>query len=682
MCDDVGPRTRLGRPPTIAPTPDLAAVLNIVVDAVTVQDGNGRLVYANTVAARLLGFDTPDELLGTDLAGFGTRYTIYDEQGAPFPWDRLPGRLVLDGQDAQEALLRYREEATGAEWWAVVHAAPLTAADGSRLAVNVVRDVTDRINAERALREREARLRAVLAAQPDLMFVQAPDGTFVDFHANVEDRLFVPPPAFLGKKAADVLPPDVAAAVAPALEHTAKTGELTTVDYSLPISGEERHYEARLVRLDEDRVLSIVRDRTDRVRAEAELEERRRFEDRIAAASPAILYVFDVVLGRTVFVNQAVSQLLGYDSEAIFEIADPRFSELLHPEDQARWPEMAAEIAAAADGEIVEQTYRLRHASGEWRWVTSRATVMTRTPDGDPHLVAAAALDISAQRAAEDALRESEARYRAVVDLQTELVSRYLPDTTLTFVNDTYCRFFDRTREELIGTPFLRWLPPSERPGMLRIIESILATSAPVTYEHAVEMPDGSIRHLQWVDRAVRDADGQVVELQGVGRDVTAQRAAEDALRESEARYRAVVDSQTELVTRYLPDTTLTFVNDAYCRYFEQGREDLFGQPFIQWLPPAASAYMLDIMESIMSGSGPLTSEHDVVKPDGSIGRMQWVDHAIRNASGAVVELQGVGRDITELRRVEAALRESEARYRTWSTARPTLSAATCRTRR
>src|SRR5829696_3316925 len=127
MCDHVGLRTRLGRPPTIAPTPDLAAVLNFVVDAVTVQDGNGRLLYANAVAARLLGFDTPEELLGADPAVFGARYTIYDEQGAPFPRDRLPGRLVLDGQDAQEVLLRYREEATGAEWWAVVHAAPLTA---------------------------------------------------------------------------------------------------------------------------------------------------------------------------------------------------------------------------------------------------------------------------------------------------------------------------------------------------------------------------------------------------------------------------------------------------------------------------------------------------------------------------------------------------------------------------
>src|SRR5215216_4119329 len=509
---------------------DLSAVLDLMVDSVTVQDASGRLIYANSAAARQLGFATTDELLASDPASWGERYTVHDEHGAPFPRNQLPGRIVLAGQDAPDVLLQYHDRAIGEDRWAEAHAAPLIAADGTRLAVNVVRDVTDRVRAETALREREARLRAVLTAMPDLMFVQAPDGTYLDFHADDDSRLFVLPPAFLGKRPGDVLPPEVVASVMPALEHTARTGELTAVEYALPVAGEEQHYEARLVRLDDNRVLSIVRDLTDRVRTEAALEERRRFVDRIAAASPAILYVYDNVTGRTVYVNEAVTRLLGYGPEAIRELVDPPFTPVLHPEDQARWPEMAAELAAAADGEIVEQAYRLRHANGQWCWVDSRATVLTRTPDGGPHLVVAAALDVTAQREAEEALRESEERYRAVVEVQTELVDRYLPDTTLTFVNDAYCRFFGRTREELIGARFQEWLPSSARESAPEVISMIMASAEPVTSEHEVVRPDGSIGYVQWVDRAIRNANGEVVELQGVGRDVTELRRTEEAL--------------------------------------------------------------------------------------------------------------------------------------------------------
>jgi PAS domain S-box-containing protein len=68
---------------------------------------------------------------------------------------------------------------------------------------------------------------------------------------------------------------------------------------------------------------------------------------------------------------------------------------------------------------------------------------------------------------AQEALRASEARYRALVESQLDLISRYRPDTTLTFVNDAYCRFYGRTREELIGRSFLLWVAPEFHEGVL-----------------------------------------------------------------------------------------------------------------------------------------------------------------------------------------------------------------------
>ena len=114
------------------------------------------------------------------------------------------------------------------------------------------------------------------------------------------------------------------------------------------------------------------------------------------------------------------------------------------------------------------------------------------------------------------------------MDSQAELVCRYLPDTTLTFVNEAYCRFFGRRREELIGRKFLELIPEEDRAATLEHVSSIGKESKPVTYQRKVLMPDGSICWQEWVDHTIRLPRG-AVELQGIGRDVTDRKRAEEA---------------------------------------------------------------------------------------------------------------------------------------------------------
>src|SRR5829696_1838658 len=147
------PMLRSQRQSMTTPRPDLAAVLDLLQDSVTVQDAGGRVVYANMVAARRGGFSTPEELLKSDPAEYPGRYTLFDEHGAPFPWNRLPGRLVLAGLDAPDVLIRYHDEKTDEDHWAIVHAAPLPAEAGTRSVVNVIRDVTEQVTAEKGLEE-------------------------------------------------------------------------------------------------------------------------------------------------------------------------------------------------------------------------------------------------------------------------------------------------------------------------------------------------------------------------------------------------------------------------------------------------------------------------------------------------------------------------------------------------
>jgi PAS domain S-box-containing protein len=132
-----------------------------------------------------------------------------------------------------------------------------------------------------------------------------------------------------------------------------------------------------------------------------------------------------------------------------------------------------------------------------------------------------------------EALRKSEERYRDVVETQTELICRYLPDTTLTFVNDAYCRYFEKTREELIGAKFLELIPEHARENAFGHIESLIENPRVEYHEHEVLLNNGEIGWQQWVNHVVFDATGKVSELQGVGRDVTARRQAEESLRQA-----------------------------------------------------------------------------------------------------------------------------------------------------
>ncbi|HEY6931539.1 MAG TPA: ATP-binding protein [Thermoanaerobaculia bacterium] len=135
---------------------------------------------------------------------------------------------------------------------------------------------------------------------------------------------------------------------------------------------------------------------------------------------------------------------------------------------------------------------------------------------------------------------------------------------------------------------------------------------------------------------------------------VTSKRA-EARLQASEEKYREVVNSQTELICRFLPDTTLTFVNEAYCRYFAQAREELLGRPFLELIPDGPRETVRRHVESLVESPRVVIHEHEVLCADGSIGWQQWVNHAVRGRDGRVVEFQAIGRDITDRKRAEEA---------------------------
>uniref|UniRef100_UPI003C28893C response regulator n=1 Tax=Methanoregula sp. TaxID=2052170 RepID=UPI003C28893C len=299
----------------------------------------------------------------------------------------------------------------------------------------------------------------------------------------------------------------------------------------------------------------------------------------------------------------------------------------------------------------------------------------------------------------EKELRESREQYRTVVEDQTELICRSRPDGTHVFVNDAYCRYFNKTREEIVGHHFQPELFFDDRKQVREMFASLTPENPVGSIRQRVIFPDGSIRWLSWVNRAIYDGSRALVEYQSVGRDITNVKIAElnlmkknellhaayeqltateeelrtnfedlaksqQALRESEERYRTVVEDQTELICRFRPDGTHVFVNDAYCRYFNKTREEIIGHIFTPEIPEEDRKLIVHHFKWLTPEYPVATIDYRIIMPGGSICWQSWVNRAIYDESGALVEYQSVGRDITEYKRMEKALRLSEERYR------------------
>jgi len=128
-------------------------------------------------------------------------------------------------------------------------------------------DITEQKNAEQALLESNERNQAILRAIPDLMFLQTREGVYLDYHARDQKDFLVPPESFVGKNISEVMPHELADRVKECIARLNGSVETQVLEYSLDIAGEERHFEARLVSAEGDKILSIVRDITESHRA-------------------------------------------------------------------------------------------------------------------------------------------------------------------------------------------------------------------------------------------------------------------------------------------------------------------------------------------------------------------------------------------------------------------------------
>jgi PAS domain S-box-containing protein len=257
------------------------------------------------------------------------------------------------------------------------------------------------------------------------------------------------------------------------------------------------------------------------------------------------------------------------------------------------------------------------------------------------------------RRRAEEESRNNDELYRSVVDAQSDLICRFLPDSTLTFVNDAYCRFWKKTREELVGTRFIDLIPPASHQAVLDHIVGL--RSGTDSQEHEVTLPDGTIGWHHWINHVILDPRGQVVELQGVGRDITARKRAEEALGQLEARNSAIL--------RAIPDLMFVLHRDGtYLDFHARDPTRLLAPPsmFIgrkvrDVMPPAIAETLMDALDRACVCDDMIVVEYEI-----TVDEPRQFEARLVNAGGDRV--LSIVRDVTESKRALALNRDLAGR--------------------
>ncbi len=366
--------------------------------------------------------------------------------------------------------------------------------------------------------------------------------------------------------------------------------------------------------------------------------------------------------------NPALAQMFGRG-----EFGGMRFSEVF-PEIKERTPELFEMFDRVTDTSTPEKKEVFVSASDTWLAITAYSK--------DTECLMALFEDISAQKSYQEALswansefsrtlkelHASEARYRAVVEDQTDLIARFQPVSGVcTFVNEAFCRFLGKNQKELFGRGWLPALFPEEAPMGILNAHRISADHPLDQEEHQVLDGSGKARWVHFVKRGIFDDHGQVMEVQWVGRDITEQKQAERKLTESLQRLNRYIEDSPLAVMEWDDDFHIIRWSGEAERVFGWTAEEAIGRRFedLPWVPEEDRSRILQVAMDLYSGQrvdNPTRSRN--IGKDGTMIHCEWYNTAVFDTTGKLISVLSQVLDVTDRKQAEEELRLSEERFR------------------
>ena len=642
--------------------------------------------------------------------------------GEPADWvgthvcDRLPPKIAQERLTAIDQALQtqtvqiYEQEFSvrGKVQIEEVRAVP----HGEAEVLFLVRDVSDRKQAELALQQSEAQSQTILNAIPDYLVRVGIDGRYREFAGPARDFAIASQAGLIlpGLSLADVLPEKLADRHMHYLHKVLQTGELQVFEQTVQVGDRFQAEEVRVVKSGADEVLFIIREISDRKQAEAALHRKVQQEQTFARVVNSIRNSLDLATVFATATREIARLLPGLNCAVVQYLPQPGVWKIIDrvcsDPDLPTWVgfEVAdadnpfadqlkqLQIVRVEDTREIDDTSNQSAAEtmpGAWLmiplaiagevWASLSLSVSQRPFRWDDELVSllraiANQLEVAIQQAQlyqqveqekQKLLKSEKALTQAQQMAQIGSWELDIATQALTFSDSMFQLLgWEPTSTTDLADAFANFVHPEDRLRADRALTRTMTEGISYKIDLRFVRADGSIGYKESRAEAIRNEAGEIVKLFGTSLNITDRKQAEADIAKSEVRYRKVVEAQTDFVLRSLPDTTITFANSSFCRALGTSLKALIGTKWSDFTSPEDTQRNISGLATLSLQQPRSLVENQHRLADGQISWIQWLDEGIFDESGQLAEIQSVGRDITALKQAEQALQESEEQLR------------------
>ncbi len=426
----------------------------------------------------------------------------------------------------------------------------------------------------------------------------------------------------------------------------------------------------------EDCLIGVMRDVTDlyddlrlRKAAEDQLRESQYFIERITELTPNLLYIYDHIEERNVYMNRSVAEILGYSAAEVQEMGANLYPVICHPDDLDRVYEAIQKCHTLQDNEFIQIEYRVKDAQGQWRWLYSRDTVFSRTADGRVKQTLGTSHDITNRKEAELELRKSRDFREAIYNESTDAIFLVdVPNPLILDCNSRAVEMFEvASKEGLIGTDGQNLQKQRFTDDQVVMIREDVTHLGFWSQEVEYITKKG---HNFWGNLAVKRINiaGKTVDLVRVT-DISKRKEVELALLKSEKRFQEISASSPGViyitVKRLDGSWYYEYMSYAFEDIHEITVEQIMVNPhlcFEQFHPDDCVGYEAAVAYSIETMS-PFNYEWRIITPS---GKVKWIKARSRpelRENGDIV-FYGIVLDVSERKQVEEELQQTESKLR------------------
>ncbi|MDQ2692615.1 MAG: PAS domain S-box protein [Chloroflexota bacterium] len=617
----------------------------------------GRFLKVNPALANLYGYASPQDMIESvvDIAS-----QIYTEPG-----ERAHLIQMLEKHGTIKNYEQKNRCRDGSVIWTSSTMRAVHDTRGNLLYIEgFVRDITARKTMEEQLRQGESRFRTLVEQLPVITYISQLDQYMgVSYISPQIATLGFDPEQWLADPEMwfRQIHPEDQERVSSALEQFREGGEEFRTEYRLVLSnGETRWFDDRSVYIRDQNGQPIFKqgfmlDITERKQAEEALQ---RSESRFRALIENGLDDISLLAadGTLLWESPSTIRNLGYQPN---EFVGRNIFEIMHPDDLPWTSELYAQLIREP-GSRKQGTFRLRRADGAWRWMEAIVTNMLSQPGIDAIIVNYR--DVTEQKQAEQALRESQARYQNLVETSHDLIWSVDLEGNLTFLNHAATEILGYEPQKLLGRSFMD-LIDAQRHGSPELQKYRDVLEAPKEFqadETYVRHSTGREVVLSTKYAVTRDAEGNVLGISGTSHDITARKQAEEALQAERNLLRTLIDNLPDRI--YAMDTQGRKILSNTADWQAAGgkvMQDVIGKTDFDTYPTELAEQFWQLDQAVIkSGKPVINHEEPGLDAEGNPVFILTTKIPLLDERGQIAGLVGVGRDITERKLAEARINE------------------------